>query len=224
MFSGILGSGLMDAAPLALPGPWNNNGAIAGCVAAWQPKGAASQAASYVNLVNPGTYNASPIVAPAWDSVGGWTGNGTTTYLATGLTPAANWSILVRFSDCSGDTAILAGSEGLGTEAKFVLFARVSTGTARLYRNGTSAGISIASPLVSGVMGFAGPTAYLNGSAEAGTLSDNLSLGLPIYILARNANGTPNGFAAAKIQAIYVYRAILSGANITTITTAMNAL
>ncbi len=39
---------------------WDNNGAISGCVAAYQPKGAADLAASYVNLANSGTYNAAP--------------------------------------------------------------------------------------------------------------------------------------------------------------------
>jgi len=39
--------------------PWWLSGGIAAanCVAAYQPKGAASLEASYVNLANPGTYN-----------------------------------------------------------------------------------------------------------------------------------------------------------------------
>lgn len=57
------------------------------CVAAYQPIGAASLAASYVNLANPGTYDAAPGVAPTWASATGWTFNGSTQYLTTGITP-----------------------------------------------------------------------------------------------------------------------------------------
>lgn len=42
------------------------------CVAAYQPKGAASYTASKINLASPGTYDAVPLGAePLWDS-GGW--------------------------------------------------------------------------------------------------------------------------------------------------------
>ena len=41
------------------------------CIAAYQPKGAASLAASYVNLQQPGTYDAAPGVAPTWAAGGG---------------------------------------------------------------------------------------------------------------------------------------------------------
>ena len=44
------------------------------CVAAYQPKGSTSLAASYTNLNSPGTYNAAPGVAPTW-AVATWTGS-----------------------------------------------------------------------------------------------------------------------------------------------------
>ena len=53
-------------------GWWDLNGTITSCVAAYQPKGAASYAASKVNLANPGTYNLSDGVAPNWDTGTGW--------------------------------------------------------------------------------------------------------------------------------------------------------
>jgi hypothetical protein len=43
------------------------------CVAAYQPIGAPSLAASYVILANPGTYDAAPGVAPTFDAATGWT-------------------------------------------------------------------------------------------------------------------------------------------------------
>ena len=56
--------------------PWYLKGGIpkANCIAAYQPKGAASYAASKVNLVNPGTYNLTDGANfPAWDTAIGWT-------------------------------------------------------------------------------------------------------------------------------------------------------
>ena len=77
---------------------WDLNGTITSCVAAYQPKGAASYAASLVNLANPGTYNADDegTHAPDWSSAG-WAQN-TGAYLLTGLTisSASNWSIIMR--------------------------------------------------------------------------------------------------------------------------------
>ena len=48
--------------------------AVAGktCVAAYQPKGAADLAASYVNLANPGTYDAVPDSSFSFDVSIGW--------------------------------------------------------------------------------------------------------------------------------------------------------
>jgi len=68
-------------------------------VAAYQPKGAVDLAASYVNLANPGTYDAQVGVAPTLES-SGWVFNGTTQYLLG--PPSSNAGFAVRFSDVSG--------------------------------------------------------------------------------------------------------------------------
>ena len=67
------------------------------CVAAYQPKGSTSLAASYTNLANPGTYNAAPGVAPTWAAATGWTfWAASIQHLKTGMVPGAGWSIAVR--------------------------------------------------------------------------------------------------------------------------------
>jgi len=85
---------------------WNLFGAIpnANVVAAYQPKDAANLAASYVNLVTPGTYDAAPGTAPTWDATSGWIFNGSTQYLTTGITPVIDqsYSAIVRFTDATG--------------------------------------------------------------------------------------------------------------------------
>jgi hypothetical protein len=79
---------------------WLSGGiSAANCIAAYQPKGAVSYAASKVNLANPGTYNATEGTAPAFDTAVGWTFNGTTMFLETGIVPdlsAQAWSVIVR--------------------------------------------------------------------------------------------------------------------------------
>ncbi len=70
----------------------------ANCIAAYQPINAASLAASYVNLANPGTNDAAPGVAPGWNKTDGWTFNGLTQYLTTGIIPASGYSMIIRFS------------------------------------------------------------------------------------------------------------------------------
>ena len=71
------------------------------CVAAWQPKGAASFAASLVNLAQPGTYDAvSGATDPTWATGSGWTFNGSQ-HMATGLTPNqdGSWSVIIQYTD-----------------------------------------------------------------------------------------------------------------------------
>ena len=47
---------------------WDLGGTITSCVAAYQPKGAADLAASYVNLANPGTYDLAPDGSPSFNT------------------------------------------------------------------------------------------------------------------------------------------------------------
>ena len=83
--------------------PWYLAGGIAkaNCIAAYQPKGAASLAASYVNLVTPGTYDAAPGTAPTFDSALGWTFDGTSQYLVQpnlGISGASPRTVAFRFT------------------------------------------------------------------------------------------------------------------------------
>ena len=61
---------------------WDPNGDGLCIWAAYQPKGAANQAASYVDLSGNGN-NAGVGVAPGWDAVNGWKFAGTNQYLTT---------------------------------------------------------------------------------------------------------------------------------------------
>jgi hypothetical protein len=101
-------------------GWWNNNGAIAGCVAAYQPIGAADLAASYVNLFNPGTNNAAPGTAPTWDVTDGWIFGGTN-YLNTGIVPADSYSVFVRFTNGGVDKFLISSLKSSAPTCYFEL-------------------------------------------------------------------------------------------------------
>src|SRR4030042_328416 len=84
--------------------PWYLSGGIpkADCLAAYQPKGAASYAASKVNIVNPGTYDLTDGAAfPTWDVVNGWTfADGSLQYLSISraIKTAVPLSMVCRFN------------------------------------------------------------------------------------------------------------------------------
>lgn len=101
-------AGAVAAPPAA---NWWEAGSAPAPVAVYQPKGAASLAASYVNLVNPGTSDIDPQVAPGWSSEAGWSSDGTQWLKAvTDFSLAADQSqaVLVRYSGAS-NTALLVG-------------------------------------------------------------------------------------------------------------------
>lgn len=74
------------------------------CVAAYQPKGAASLAASYGNLANPGTYTLGPGDAPTFDTALGWTFDG----IADWLTQATGYVLNNDARTCVGLIRLLA--------------------------------------------------------------------------------------------------------------------
>lgn len=117
------GRGVMSplgvTAGAAAVAPWYLSGGIAAanCLAAYTPKGAASLAASYDNNAAPGngladgTYDCTLGVAPTFDTSYGWSLNGSTQWLSTGIAQgAANWSWVVQFSDGATDSGYLLGA------------------------------------------------------------------------------------------------------------------
>lgn len=193
------------------------------CVAAYQPIGAPSLAASYVNLAAPGTYDAAPGVAPSFDAATGWTFDGVRQYLETGIAAANGWCMLVRFSDATlNSNGILAGARTPSGQ-RFYLMPRDNSSTYHTYGyNGTN---SVAGLLSSGIMAIAGSSGgFLNGTKERnlGTLTEtttNLSLGAE-----SQTSGAPGNNFNGKIQAIAIYSTTLSASDVAALTARMQAL
>lgn len=205
--------------------PWYLSGGVAAanCIAAYQPIGAASLAASYTNLANPGTYDAAPGVAPTWASATGWTFNGFSQYLTTGVVPTAtSWSMIVRISNAVvvGDQCA-AGSRNGGTG--FELWHAGAGGTGRAYVNGAAllvSGVDIAT----GILAFAGKTAYLNGATD-GTIGAGTTLPTGgIWIGATNNLSISAYGLEGNLLALAIYNTTLTALQVAAISAAMAAL
>lgn len=151
-------------------------------VAVYQPKGAASLAASYVNLVNPGTYNAAPGVAPTFSAATGWTFNGTTQYLTTGITPAITWTVIARFANAVASIGAV-GAYNAGSDNFFIRPANAAGN--RTYSCGGER--NIAGTQTNCVMAMAGKNCYLNGASD-GTIGAGGSNTRPIGLGSVNSS------------------------------------
>lgn len=208
-------------------GWWDNDGAITGCVAAYCAIGAADLAASYVNLQNPGTNNAAPGVAPTFSAETGWTFNGSTQYLTTGVVPAAGYSAIVRFSGVGAPStnAPVLGSGSTGAANGFqmnpVAGALGGTSAQYVYGNGFQ---TLAPQFTSGVIGITPNHDYINGGENGATGGTFSGSGQALYIGARNNSGTADRFLPGSIQAVAIYSTTLTTPEMATLTTLMNAL
>ena len=150
--------------------PWYRAGGAPPPIAVWQPKAGngwapANLAGSYVNRVNPGTYDAAPGTAPAWAAATGWTFvTASSQFLTTGLVPANGYSMLVRFNSAPTVAATLAlCGIGIGVANKrFAIYSALLGADDHVYGYGnssTSTGIRLAS----GTMGITVTNYYLDG-------------------------------------------------------------
>ena len=192
------------------------------CVAAYCPKGAASYAASLVNLANPGTYDAAPGVAPTWASATGWTGNGSSMYLTTGgLVPVATGTVLLRFSGATSDGALYGFWDNAATYQEFGYQRYLGT-----FYYASGAYIAGTHPTDhAGVIAIADRTCYLNGAPDK-TLGASTLPSCTIYLLARyeSGSGMAGFFSAASIQAFAIYSDTLTAVQVSTVSSAMAAL
>lgn len=213
----------------AAEGWWLSGGIdAANCIAAYQPKGAASYAASKSNLANPGTYDAIEGVAPAWDAVNGWMFDGVNNYLNTGVSPTAEgaYSMIARFSNATGingnDT--LAGMYATQPVNRFFMSPNYN-GSQHIFGFGDTYVLS-ASQYSSGTIALTQDLGYINGFLEndlAATAAS--SVWISIYIGAFNREGAgASQYAQAYVQAFAIYNIVISAAQVSALTTAMNAL
>ena len=213
----------MSAWPAAGANWWEPSTGSYTVVAAYQAKGAASLAASYVNLANPGTYDAAPGTAPAFDTSTGWTFNGTTNnrYLTTGIIPNSSYTVLIRFSNVTTAGALIGTSSGEFGEAPLYVL-RQETANRNWYNNGDYYQSSTWS---SGVMCAAGKTAYKDGTSQGTISGGSNTYSYQFTIGARNMiNLGRDQYFGGDIQAVAIYSTTLDATQVAEITTNMAAL
>lgn len=201
-------------------GNWWELGGASGAVAVYQPKGAASLAASYVNLANPGTYNAAPGVAPTWDTVNGWTGDGIGAYLTTGVIRDRGWSVLCRYTGATATDGYIFGARS--GDDQFAIIPTRSGNTTGYYCE-FSVAPSPATP--AGVLGFSGQDAYKNGVyvATVTSFGSPPTSDVEQYLLAVNT-GSASGFSNGSLLAIAYYNTTLTAPQVAAVSAAMAAL
>lgn len=211
--------------PTISPGSelWYLAGGIApaNCIAAYQAKGAASYAASKINLANPGTYDAADGGAyPTWNAIDGWIFNGSDDYLTTGITPLNDqtWSAIVRFSNAANTAYTYLFGYYYDNSRGFA----ITGGSSVIYRNGQYLDTSI--QCLSGVLAIAENKGYRNGIADTGTISAGSDALGPFFIGAISDRGSPTAYLACYLQLFAVYDKALSATEVSNLSAAMAAL
>jgi hypothetical protein len=215
--------------------PWYlTDGVLAAdVVAAYQPKGAASLAASYSNLANPGTQDAVATVPPTWAAGDGWIFNGTDQYLKmAGLAFNADLTAIVRFSNFVDGSLYycLFGKvlTDLALDRFDIQFTNPDGPSQEGWVGASQAAVYGNSP-ANGVYALAKSGLYLNGSVAA-SLADvvafTASTDAYIGTMRIDAGETHafDGYFPGKIQAFALYNKTLAAGQIAAISAAMAAL
>ena len=212
----------LTAASARAVAPWWRAGGAPEPVAVYQPIGAASLAASYVNLANPGVFDAAPGVAPDFDAAIGWIDPNGTRWLDTGIVidAVSTWSVFIRF--VRGDVgfrqmfgAVNALNQG------FAIDVGRDSDTRFGFRNcGYSGGPGGNSP-ASGVVAIAGNQAYFNGVDAGIVIPAGTAPTLSLRLM--GMAGVANNFLGSK-QAVAIYDTALTASKVAAVSAAMAAV
>ena len=204
---------------------WDLNGTITSCIAAYQPKGATSYAASLVDVTGNG-HDATEGTTPDWASGTGWTFDAANSeYLITD----------VKLNNYTTETSYLLKvfyiNEGFAigsyhTSNRYGWSGR-KDGLGGTWYNGQLYGLSGVAGFSSSyhVVGSAGNTADLDKIAKGTTTTGDRNNIYPFYIGARNyTNSSIDGYFSGIIVALAVYSSVLTSEQVSDVTDAMNAL
>ena len=220
--SGFLRGGLLrpNSIHTSANAKWYRAGGASAPVFAYTFKGAASQAASLVNLANPGTYDLAAGSASTWAAATGLTFDGVGQYYTTGATPAANWTLAIRFSNATNADRYFCGASD-GT--KNFGFSRISSSGGKIsYWNGGNN--QVAPTIAAGVLIVAAGDCYRNGVADGTIASPNTPTTRTIYLGCLNFNATASFFMACNILAFAGWSSKLDSTMAPAVATAMAAL
>jgi hypothetical protein len=200
---------------------------VGDCVAVYEPLKARTLTEAKVNVINPGTKDLTGGVDPAFDNNKGLAFNGSSQYLQTGIIPATNMTVIVKFMDSAdpgvGNNTCIFGSYNLAGKAFLIMNSNGEVPAVVNY--GYQGQLRVTPRLTSGVLAIAGSKAYRNGAVES---SDIPSTTLPeweIYLGCLNYNnGTKVQYFNGKVCLFAVYNKQLSPTQILAVTNRMNTV
>ena len=173
------------------------------------------------NWKNPGSFDATLINAPAFVSLEGFTGNGTSSYINTGWVPStdgvnytkddAGFEIYIRTNvdEARYDLGVKGGANWLAIEARAsdVAYLRMNDDTWSFDANTDSRGFFIGNRTASNVLKL-----YKNDIEIVAGVGVTTNLpGRPVYILCLNSDGVATGFGTKQVACVS-FGASLSGA------------
>ncbi len=202
--------------PVGVVLPWFRAGGAPQPLAAYCPLGAASLAASYVNIANPGTYNAAPGVAPTWNASNGWIGNGSA-FLNTGIVGSTDFTVVVRVSGVASGAYTAFGVWG----TQFAVFPNLS-GNVRYW---TADIHQVAPGLSAGVLALNRVAGYRNGAFDVGIDDPDAAWTQPLWLLGTNSAGSLAWGLVGNLQLAAIYNTSVNYAIwVPAVMTAMAAL
>lgn len=218
--AGVLGMGLTTPR-VVTAGNWWTAGGATNCIGAWQAVNAASFAASKTDLSGTGSNITNGTAFPTW-SAAGLAFNGSTQYLVTTINGSATLSAIIAYTGVS--TSVQQGLIGSTDNAVGGFGMYCYVGAKRYYNHG-SAVLNVGASASSGVQAVTPVAGYYN-SVSAGSLTANWAgvTPKPIWIGAINVIGSPGSVLSGIIKAVAIYNSTLTLAQVTAITTAINAL
>lgn len=199
--------------------PWYLAGDIAAsdCIAAYAAKGAASLAASKINLPTPGTLDLAPSPDdPSWNATDGWYGFTATQFLKLVTAPTDNWSVVVRYGNSSDNVVAMLFTNNTG---KWAISASSSAYNGLVFFHSSQ---EARNRVTSGVVGMSGKLCYINGTYDVTIGAGAIDPGTNICI--GGFNGWSGGTFNGSIQAIAFYDVSITAAQMLAVSTAMAAL
>lgn len=179
-------------------------------LAAYRPIGAASYAASKVNLVTPGTYDAvDGANVPSWSAARGWYSDDETVqrYLTSTLACAAGMTLIAGFRSATGTQCVVGATTQLAVSPKFTGLLRAWYGTtAYTQASATNAVICNAAGKI-----------YVDGVYKSTAVGATFGANI-------NPFGDSGRLGVFDVIAVAVYATELSQAQVTAVTAAINAL
>jgi hypothetical protein len=201
---------------------WDPDGAGLAIVAAYEPKGAATYAASLQNLADPGTNDATEGTAPAWDTVNGWKFTAGSSHYLIGPAITKDSTVLAQFTNRG--TVNWSFVFGMRNAASQDYGVQPYNNGAYNFKNNSNH--AKAGSISSGNLAIAGTLGgYKNGALDTADGFTGVGSGLALYIGAfNNKGGGASGYWTGYLQALYIYSTALSSAEVLTVYTAMAAL